>query len=833
MRELLAALWPAAAARAGAVTFWLNPTKRSLHVPLAAVAELDASDVSELETIADGANVYFGLGARRSGLSEGQQGGKRDVIALPGLCLDVDFADPRAHKATNLPRDLDEASVLLGSLPDPSAIVHTGNGVHVYWFFSQVLSLNSTKERTRAQREYKKFQAGIIRDASDHGWHLDSTASIQRVWRAPGFLNRKTDKRVELLYCDASVRYSFEELGLRLSPEKQLADALEEEARSLKPELGPLRDALARVSPNNSFYHAIQAALKGASMANPGERDHVLQGVCSTIAWLPEGREADPKQLAEVLRSSLGVWTEEEGATKTLEEELEKAADKIERSQEDYRAKQAELLPQLAGIAKALGIDLDGEEEEHDPDFFTQHAIIQFKSIYYVYDFTTGEYAARPYQQKELLPVVRDAWADGPDRLSIYYVNDKGQTKTKTTTRLCEEYCTVALDAVADMTIETSSYDSDLRFFREAIARKRVTEPRYDQSIDDWLHALAGPSYDKVCDWIATVPRLTDQNCALYLDGYSGAGKGLLANGLARLWRESTPTPFVHVIGDFNAEIARCPLVWIDEGIPGRKGNITAELRALVGQSNFLLNEKFEPPRIVKGAIRLIICANNENVLLFGRSEMSTKDLEAVVGRILHVPARKEAVSFLQTHNRGGTLTKSWVEGNRIAMHCLHLAETRTIKPGKRFLVEGDETELHRKLLMQGETKGLVYEWLVRFATSPTQVNNTYRTKKQRPLALIGAGEICVNTQGVIDCWKLYMPDDARRPSSNTIGRALSHLAERRARLGSRDDRNWYHVIKADMVLEWCRQQQIGNEDKIQENLRRNMDIEQMEDDER
>lgn len=815
MRRLLKALWPYAALR-GAVTFWLNPSKRSYHLSLDEVPGLTSSDEQEFGEFAGDRNVYFGLGLRRVGLDEKRQGGKKDIIAMPGVALDIDFFDPRAHAADNLPQDLDEALVLISHLPDPGAIVYTGNGAHVYWFFSEPLLLDTSSRRTQAQRAYKAFQEPIIKQAKDQGWHLDNTASIQRVWRVPGFVNQKTSKPVKLAHCDPSWRCDLQSLGVKMPSRRSVVSI--RPTRDLNPALDPLRDALRRVGPNNRFYASIQAALRGQSMAPRGERDETLQGVCSTIAWLPEGRTGDPEELAEILRSSLQRWAEEEGATKTVEDELRKASDKIERSQEDYWEKQKSLSSQLRGIASALGVRREDEENE----FLLKHALIQYRSTFYAFDFRRGEYS-KPRTREEIIPLVRDAWADGPDGLSIYYTNEKEQRKTKTIARICEEYCTVVDEAIGDMTLQESRFSIEDNTFYEAMARRRVIEERFDPQIDEWLHLLAGDKYDKVCDWIAAVPQLGCQCCALYLDGKTGAGKGMLASGLARLWRKGGATPFINVIGDYNEEIIQCPLVWIDEGVPGRKGNITAELRAIVGRSSFSCKEKYLSNRPVLGSIRMLICANNSNVLMFGDSEISTSDLEAVVGRILHVTARTEAAEWLEKNNEGGRVTKSWVEGDLLAKHCLYLCEHRKLIPGRRFLVEGDETQMHRQLAMQGETNGLVYEWLVRFATNPGQVEKAYRTKKERPLAQIGNGEILVNTQCVLDCWRLYMSEDVRRPSSTRIGKVLARLAYKTARIGSRGKRNRYHVIKSDLILEWCREQQIGNEDQIEENLKKEL----------
>lgn len=199
MRNFFEALWPRCELQ-GAVTIWLNPGRESLHVPIRSLLASGDSDLDELRSMAGARDVYFGLGLRRFGLDTNQQGRKVDVVALPGFALDVDFFSAVAHKAHNLPRDLDEASVLFEGEVDPSIVVHTGNGVHAYVLFDEPMLLSTDSQRTRAQKLYRRWQQPFLRKAKERGWHLDGTAEIQRVWRVPGFVNQKTNRVVEWIY---------------------------------------------------------------------------------------------------------------------------------------------------------------------------------------------------------------------------------------------------------------------------------------------------------------------------------------------------------------------------------------------------------------------------------------------------------------------------------------------------------------------------------------------------------------------------------------------------------------------------------------------------------
>jgi len=187
--NILSALWPDPD-RPGNITLWFAPSKHSFHFPVRSLPLSDA-DHAELKQQVDAENwdVYFGLGLRCDGLTAKQQGGKKEIMAISAFVLDVDYFNPKAHKAQNLPKNLDEADPILfppGTL-DPSAIINSGNGGHFYWFFDKPIELTSLAITTRVNKAYKAFQQVFIDRAAAVGWHVDLTATVNR---APGRRSR-------------------------------------------------------------------------------------------------------------------------------------------------------------------------------------------------------------------------------------------------------------------------------------------------------------------------------------------------------------------------------------------------------------------------------------------------------------------------------------------------------------------------------------------------------------------------------------------------------------------------------------------------------------------
>ena len=105
-------------------------------------------------------SVYYGLGARRENLGPYKRGENADVCYIPGVWLDIDIKGGD-HAAENLP-DEKEAELLLNSFAlEPSMIVNSGGGLHVYWLLEPVRILNE-KEMQSADRMLSRFQNVFI-----------------------------------------------------------------------------------------------------------------------------------------------------------------------------------------------------------------------------------------------------------------------------------------------------------------------------------------------------------------------------------------------------------------------------------------------------------------------------------------------------------------------------------------------------------------------------------------------------------------------------------------------------------------------------------------------
>lgn len=599
----------------------------------------------------------------------------------------------------------------------------------------------------------------------------------------------------------------------------------EQRATRIRTSLTNLRDPEKR----ELFSHV----LAGRSFAQPGKRDASLNLVASVIAFIAP--EAGADELLDFLKPSLAFMKAEAddpgNPALTEDDALCKLDRKLIQAREKHAIRQQvedrirSTLIKAARTTTPSSDDIGEEEEEASteytpaeldafaaaqdcsPEEFARRWVIQRGTSYYIY--CRGVYLT-PLQKDELdVSLDRDLApvpSQGhPAAIDWHTFNKDGSIRKKKVAEILKDYSTVARDTVADLTLKHSYYDPATQIFHEAACPLRDIPARYDEHVDGWLRVLAGEQYEKMADWIATVPNLKRQTCAIYMSGPKGVGKSLFATGLARLWTaDGSPTELGKILENFNADLLHCPLIFADEYIPQNfKGQRTsAELRQLIGSNARTLARKFLPNATLVGAVRLIMAANNERLLALDE-DLSKDDLEAVGQRFLHIETTTAASDYLKKIG-GRNGTEGWVDGDKIAMHAMWLAKTRNVIPGDRFLVEGHRTKLHTSLPTQSKINGLIVEWLVRFLDAPPAIRHGI---EQSGLVLVGGGEYLVNTQALADNWMQFIKSDMP-PSTGRIGRAVRTLSTGpKSVFESR-----YLNINLDVVFDWATEQQIGKE---------------------
>lgn len=552
-------------------------------------------------------------------------------------------------------------------------------------------------------------------------------------------------------------------------------------------------------------------ALAGEPLAPAGERHNAALAL--TI-WLAQRLREPPAtdDVLAVFRPSLAAAKAEDpsspgeadlaaawsGAVEKArawreENEKEKHAEALKAQVAQAGASSSYSDEELASIAKAQGCTVDALAKR-----WVLHAADQ---TFYLLD-GDGGYKG-PFGASNGRTAAVSILARAPVRLNSITQNG---VRRRTLQEIAEDHGAASARIVVDLTKRISVYDAERKVLLEA-ARPLRTEltPHFEPKIDEWLRAFAGPNYDKLQDWLACVPDLTKLLCALYASGVPSSGKTLLAMGLAQLWAE-TPAKFDEVIGaSFNDEILRCPFILADEDLGKQRfatRDLTGQIRSLISTLDRTVTRKYMPPCALRGAVRLVIAANND-FLLSSKESLSGQDLEAIAQRFLYIRAGQEASDFLATIPPEER--ERW-KREGLARHALYLAATREVAPGRRFWVEGDITEMHRLVTITSDWTSRVCEWLVRMLMQPSLYSN-----RGDGLIRLGNGELMVNEQALVDGWRLYYPDTRIEPETAKIGAAIRAISiDRRPCLRWLGKRVRYRQINTETLFAWSDSYGIG-----------------------
>lgn len=880
-----------------ALSLWRSSDKQSYHCGT-------VTDASEEGLVGLGWN-YYGVGLRvaSTALDVTHRGGSKDVGWLPGLWLDIDLAGP-AHKAkTPLPADINTALELVESLPHtPTMVVSSGYGLHLYYLFPELEDIRDPARHALAEQTLEALQLRVIGAATARGLHVDSTYDLARVLRTPGTRNSKLHGLPQCQSnvvnglcgigedgCTCPVVTVLDEGGERVSLDQWAADlaigASIASGRHMPPPIalpaGPLPPSgpplpIARVKQvlgalkKTDTRRLAAALLAGESIADD-QRDDNMNTLAGAVAYIapdnPIGT-GHPDDLLPLWNASLSRWAAEPGARLSLREELEKAADKMRRSQQDSRAAHAAERAELASLSAkfaartpvAAGDPAAPEAASATPAVGTAASCPPAAPA--VVQLAPQEDPPKPYDADELEQIMDDLGVDSAEALnrrwiiqrggSFHILTDlgcppgqparysapfgsvfllgtlrdrlsranldwfgtgsRGQPRPLTAEEMVARYGTQAERAEAHLDLQRSRYDEHLGTFYEAVCPLRPLAAKHHPQVQAWLEALGGSEKDRLLDWVATVTRLDMLTCALYLSGPPGTGKSLFAAGLARLWSTGGATELARIVDNFNEDLTRCPLILADEGLPSKKGGrqSSVELRNLIGTKKRTLSRKFVSNADLHGCPRLILTANNERLLAFNE-DLEPDDIQAMSERFLHIDT-SAAVGYLSGLG-GAAVVKGWVDQDVIAEHALWLRDNRQVVPGERFLVVGSRSKVHESIATRGSFQGLVTEWLVKELVSPSKATAGQAIR-------IGGGKYLVNTNVVAEYWDQHIRSEHRAPETARIGRVLKGLgvmgAPEQIRMKTGDGKMVrVHDIRPEAIVNWAVENQLGEADAM------------------
>lgn len=561
---------------------------------------------------------------------------------------------------------------------------------------------------------------------------------------------------------------------------------------------------------------------QGQPFAEEGHVDTTVFQLCNDLA--EAFPTADPASIAPHFAQSLqlmnykGIYPLEKVEDKLRRALANQAAEVAAKQEEEVTERKLRIRQAFAHIdptrdypytekeLEAMTLRLDCSRDE-----LAKRWIIQRGNLFYL--LGPGARYSEPYSEKDVInALTRDLAPASSAGVEIWSRTPNGDPIRKGITSLMNDYGSVATNYVLDMRAQEARYEPSTKLFIEAPCPLRPLTPAYDLDVDRWLSILCHTHYHDVKTWLALVTSLEEVCAALLLTGHKGVGKSLLAEGIARLWTTNGSTKLTSAMGDFNDAIARCPLVFADEQLPKdyRGGGRTAEIREFIAARTRPFKKKYAPETSILGATRLIIAANNEDILAI-QENLSVNDIEAIGDRFYHVKVNPFAEEFIDVCD-----PKSMIYEDRIARHCLWLRDNHPIERNGRFLIKSTDRQFHRALTTKTGLRSALCQWLIGYLKSPKMVD----ARKDWGV-WISRGRLLVTTKTILENWETYVTNEHVPPTGRLAG-AISGLSHANRIHVTRPDATTghYRMIDIEHLYAWGGETEFATREEIDAALR-------------
>jgi hypothetical protein len=858
--------------------------KKRAHVKVFRYHLSEIEDIDwgvHLDANADKADIYFGSSLRHPNFLESRdrsRGGVEHCSLSTCLAIDIDYAFKGAHKARHLPPDLESVASIIALGPDPSIAIDSGYGSHFYWIYDEDVELDGKKVANDYGKFRKKAHSRYVKGLKDKGWSCDSTWTIDRIWRLPGFDNWKvptSPRPVTVIY---GLEGELEDLEVHDRDTLTPSTKKTKETKETKPEKRERSSSVSSGTPkafsvdnlpeslkiySQRYYddslhpsgnqdadelhqksQYINRLLAGESIEEKGNRDFALTKICGIICFLTqdveEFSEKDLKYIVEdLMHDSLQAWVDDSEDDTDLDREYDKAIEKLSRIKEKDKEKQQVGLTKLAQALKRdrpqRPLDDDGEvsgddeeEEELSKEELLQFGMVIFGAFMYLWDWKHDRYFNRFVRyDSDKRAAIRECWPEDDQTCPFKhsFVNEDGISSELATGQLERLYSRVAETSYFSYCVSQTCFEVKERALIINPAPVRYKTAKFSSEIDDWLRLLGGKEhYETLCRWYAGLNHLDKPCAALYLNGPPGCGKSLFALGAAQLWAKTVPL-YETVARGFNETMLNCPVALIDEGITGETKNASMTLRRLVAQGSHSVNCKNGPILRLQSYLRFVVAANNDEVLLSGKEErLSRDDARAMSERIIYVKIdNDDARNWMIANNRGQEMTDRWINDGDMARHILWLGENIDLSKAGRFLVEGKSSDMRDKVIFQGDQRNEALEWITQFCEAPERIRG--KTRKGPPAAEIGNDRVGINVKLMKQFWNEFSGDaNSSIPHAHLL-RHIKALATRNVKVRVNDASVRYWEIPADLILLYAETHDIGDVDRIRSFANRNTEI--------
>lgn len=436
--------------------------------------------------------------------------------------------------------------------------------------------------------------------------------------------------------------------------------------------------------------------------------------------------------------------------------------------------------------------------------------------------FNQGGYQGPKTAQE--FSVMAGRWALPMQDVQVHIRNEKGVVKLKKIDEIVSEYGTVADRVEYDYGAKYSRVEwrpgngTDVQgetVLTIAAGQKRVLERKYSHDIDQWIRLMSGDKYEMFLDYLAGFPQTAYALPCLYLYGPTGTGKSSFAKGLSRIYRRGEPLSYENATAKFNETVLDTPVVLCDEFIPEavrKSGQTTAYLRNIVQKTDHMVEVKNGSFYTLKGALRIIITANNLSVITDDKEQLTNMDVAGTVNRFLLLEAAPETREFLE--GLEAARFKEILDYD-LAQHVLWLAENRTIDTSKRFLgIFDPNSQLKSAIVTTKEIPNIMCELLTTAILS--------NAKGVKGIKFDDEGLYVRQELWSKDTWealRLEMP----KISGGKMARGMALVAYERKAFWVGGKTVNYRKVDMDALMQWVQESQLVDPDEFKEALLRRM----------
>jgi hypothetical protein len=559
---------------------------------------------------------------------------------------------------------------------------------------------------------------------------------------------------------------------------------------------------------------AFKRVLRGEPWSDKGNRDSLLLLMTGALAgWAPH---AEPAELASFFADSIAAMQERDPDDPPPD--LDNAESKIARSQSSLLASAREENPARAESAQSIDLPAPASEDQaetwareaglEDIDALRRALIINNDKDYYIFSPHAGTWEG-PYVEAGALACAKTDLPGFPG-VDVTVRKVDGGLRMKTMQEMMYDYGIVHhadKHVVLDLTKSVSTWNPESRTLIRGGDLRVPLEPLRDPVVEKWLNAFGGEDVDALLDWLAGVRDLSRAQHVLFINGPANVGKNYLVLGLLPLWGSTEAVKARLLFTNEHGAMAlkSCPLVHLDEGKWTRNVDITRLLRELATEKSRLINPKHKSFIALRGYARVIITANNFDVLSNTDQILTPNDRAGISRRFLEIAPTAEAAEILDAIEEDELL-----KDDRIARHVLWLEETRKVEKGYRLKIKAN-AKLDRKLATEsGDAASAVTQWIALWLSDPAQVEREWPGHVDR-----GANGIWVSPVAVLRTIEKVVGKQRWAPSGLTISRALQGISTgKRKKLPGGEA----YEIRLEDVVAFIGDHALGDAERIQKN---------------